>query len=58
MLLYYVIGEWLIEEHDNYCWIYKKDNCYCRIPIHKYKTVEELKEILERFLIVIGEFYE
>lgn len=57
MFLYYVIGEWLIEEHDKYCWIYKKDSCYCRIPSIKYKTREELKEILEKFLIIMGEFY-
>ena len=54
MFLYYVIGEWLIEEHDKYCWIYKKDSCYARIPIKQYKTKEELKDLLERFLIVLG----
>ena len=57
MFLYYIIGEWLIEEHDKYCWIYKKDSCYCRIPAKKYKTLEELKDILEKFLIIMGEFY-
>lgn len=57
MFIYYIIGDWLIEEHDRYCWIFNKDNCYCRIPCRKYRTKEELKELLERFLIVMGEFY-
>lgn len=53
-MLYYVIGEWLIEEHEHYCWIFKNDTCYARIPARKEKTLEELKELLEKFLIVIG----
>ena len=57
MFIYYIIGDWLIEEHDRYCWIFKKDSCYCRIPCRKEKSKEELKELLERFLIVLGEFY-
>lgn len=53
MMTYYVIGEWLIEEHDKTLWIYRDDVCYARFPIKKYKRVQELKRILEEFLEII-----
>ena len=58
METYYVIGEWLIEERDKTCWIYKNDVCFARIPVKRYKTKEELKSMLENFLMVLGVYYE
>lgn len=52
-MTYYCIGEWLIEENDHTLWIYRKDVCYARFTIKKYKRVQELKIILERFLRVV-----
>lgn len=55
---YCIIGEWWIEEHSKTAWIYKKDTCYCRIPIVHYLREKELREMLEKFLIVMGVYYE
>lgn len=53
-MVYYILGEWLIKESDKTCWIYKGDVCYARIPTRKHKKEDELKELLENFLIIIG----
>lgn len=51
---YCVIGEWWIEEHSQTAWIYKNDTCYARIPIKKYLREKDLRELLEKFLIIMG----
>lgn len=55
---YYIIGDWWIKEHSKTAWIYKKDVCYCRIPIKSYLREKELRHIIENFLVFMGEFYE
>ena len=53
-MTYFCIGEWWIEEHDKTAWIYKNEVCYARIPLKKYIREKELRELLERFLDVMG----
>ncbi len=57
-MTYYVIGEWWIEEHDKTAWIYKNDTCYVRIPLTHYVREHELRGILEKFIILMGELYK
>ena len=53
-MVYVKIGDWLIKESIKTCWIYKSGICYARIPIRKHKNVKELKDLLEKFLLLMG----
>lgn len=53
-MVYVRIGEWLIKESNKTCWIFKDDICYARFPSRKHKKANELRDILENFLYIIG----